>query len=1036
MADVEKNESDTTDPVSETLTPLWDALDRLENEWRTDLLGKNVDDASDLLREATDLAVSVIQNPSGDIDDARGALTNRLKGLLDDARLVRLRPSVSFAKSEPETILTSLALPDALDAPLDHAMLLHGGDDALDDRVYKLWRRFAVRVGVAPHRLTNVLNRVRKRPLRDLPVPRRKVRIASISETHLRTGLPMEPALVGGFEVSVLTVQSLKKLWDVFVQEYTALDEREADCDAIEAVCEEALTQLVTCGEAADKEIQACFESVRTTLRTSLDRIDAPWEVYVRAARLYFGKLRIEKRYQRLEKEWESLYSGMLGSFDLGLEIASFEYQATEFAEQVETLVSAHVTQAMLKPLSWMKEACEANAVDARKLFDDVKEDAQGQELKAFGKAAERVQTQLDALITQLSTGYTVHTMQHIDRGRTAAQGRGDLAFMSDATNLLMRQVGGDCDFWVGEQPTWAVGEPPPDVETLRVPVRELIRPLVERNVQPELDTLRQELVDLFVHTQNVLREVWKVIRFNVESGIAEMETGEADHVQLINTAEEIAVGGIERAGARVSDLMEEVETQTQEMVGRIEVLIKNTIEKVEETLQPGSELDVRLRKFTRLARSRAEGYAEFGEGIGAAFYSRWKRVRKVVASTGGQWIGYLRSGLGLAPVAQQEAHETIDEADLGTVSLDRFPPIYRRLYRMEPLQTDDFLVGRAEELDVMRQALNRWENNRASALALVGEVGTGKTTLLNCATPKIFHRYEVFRFAFEETVTTETALTETLCGMLGQKPVPTLDDLLQVIRGREEACVIVLEHGYELFMRRIGGLEVIRAFLQFISASSSQVFWCLSMTESAWRYLDAVVQISEYFPFVIETRNMPANDLLQAVLARHEVSGYGLHFLPSDAPSVARRLKKTNDESEQQQILRDVFFDQLADASKGNVQIALFYWLRAIQSIKENVVYIEPLKPLRFAFLNTLNPDKLFTLAAILQHGTLTVEEHVSIFRSSPMVSQGLLDTLAANNLIQIRLGQDPGKPERYAINPVMRRPVVDLLWNRHIFY
>ena len=1031
-----KSQDASADSVDDTLMPLWQAVDQLEENWRVNILGQSVDDASDLLREATDMAVAVIENPEGDIDDARGALANRLKALLEDARFVRLRPSVAFARSEPETILTSLALPEALEAPLDTALLTLQPGDPLDDRVYKVWRRFARQVGVAPRRLENVLHRWRKKPERALPLGKRIVRVASVGRTYLQTGLPMEPALIRIFEMSAFTVQSLRQLWQVFLQEYTALDEREADIKALEDVCEQALTVLVERGELAEKEITACFSSLRTILHDSLENIDAPWEVYVRAARLYFGKLRLHKRYASLETDWERLYRGMLGSFDLGLEIASFQYQATEYSEQIQQLVSEHVKSALVTPLVWMRDRCAEDAQAAKKLFVDLKKEIDDQDDVAFAGAVDALQVKLERLVTELSTGYTIHAMQKIDRGRTVAQGRGELDQMADAAGVLMRQVGGDCDFWIGQPPEWAVGDEPPDVETLQVPVRELIRPLVEGEVQTDLDALRQRLADLFVQSQTVLRDVWKVIRFNVESGIGEMEGDLTSRMDVLNLAEEITVGGLERASARVGELVEEAETVLKEMDAGVVAVVHEAIEKVQHSLQPGSELDVRLRKFTRLAKSRAEGYAELGEGVGATVVVWWNNGRKTVVQGGKSVVARLRSLLGIAPIAQLEAQTTIDEADLSMVALEKLPPIYRRLFRLAPLQTDDFLVARADELETMRQALMRWENKRPCALALVGEVGTGKTTLLNCATPKLFYRHEVFRFAFEETVASESDLARVLSTILDMDQTDSLNDVKDRLMAREKPCIVMLEHGYELFMRRIGGLEVVRAFLQLISATSQKVFWCLSMTESAWAYLDAVVEIAEYFPYVIETRNMPADELAQAIMARHEVSGYGLHFLASDAPSVVRRLKKVSDERDQQEVLRDMFFDSLADASKGNVQIGLFYWLRSIQEIKDDVVVVKVLKPLRFAFLNTLNADKLFTLAAILQHGTLTVSEHVSIFRSSPTVSQGVLETLAATNLIQIRPNVEPHAEVRYAINPVMRRPVVDLLWNRHIFY
>ncbi|MGA1622454.1 MAG: hypothetical protein ACO36E_06970, partial [Synechocystis sp.] len=552
MNDTTQNDI-TIDSIDSALTPIWQAIDRLEAEWHEKSLAQIVDDASDLLREATDMAVEVIQNPTGDIDDARGALTNRLKGFLDDARFVRLRPSVAFVRADPETVLTSLALPEALIAPLDRTLLVTQNGDALDDRIYKLWRRFTLQVRWMPRRLGNVVRRWRDRPERALPVQLRTIWLGSIGQTHLLTGLQMEAALVHRFEISAITVQALRRLWDVFLKEYTG--DQEADHQVLEQVCEEALMALVARGELAEKEMAACFGTLRTALRNSIDRIDAPWHVYTRAFRLYFGKIRLQKRYGSLEKDWERLYRGMLGSFDLGLEIVSFEYEATEYVEDIRERVSHHVERTLVTPLTWMEESCLNDSKEAQNLFHATKKDVEDQDATLFAQAIETLQDQLEALVTNLSTGYTVHTMQQIDRGRTVSHGREDLALFAEASVNLMRQVGGDCDFWVGEPPQWSVGEPPPESETLRVPVRELVRPLVEKEVQPELDALRQRLADLYVHAQNVLQDIWKVIRFNVASGIAEMDSDATDRRQVLNTAEEIVVGGLSRAGARVTDL-------------------------------------------------------------------------------------------------------------------------------------------------------------------------------------------------------------------------------------------------------------------------------------------------------------------------------------------------------------------------------------------------------------------------------------------------------------------------------------------------
>ena len=150
----------------------------------------------------------------------------------------------------------------------------------------------------------------------------------------------------------------------------------------------------------------------------------------------------------------------------------------------------------------------------------------EGLEPKALARAIDDLQEQLEKQVNALSSGYFLSTMSPIDRGRVAVQGRGEHVLVANASTHLMRQVGGDCDFWVGEPPAWTLGDSPPAREILKVPVRELVRPLVENEVQPELSDLQKRLGNLFVSTQAALRDVWKVIRFNVESGIAELEYG------------------------------------------------------------------------------------------------------------------------------------------------------------------------------------------------------------------------------------------------------------------------------------------------------------------------------------------------------------------------------------------------------------------------------------------------------------------------------------------------------------------------------
>ncbi len=274
--------------------------------------------------------------------------------------------------------------------------------------------------------------------------------------------------------------------------------------------------------------------------------------------------------------------------------------------------------------------------------------------------------------------------------------------------------------------------------------------------------------------------------------------------------------------------------------------------------------------------------------------------------------------------------------------------------------------------------------------------------------------------------------------------PEASLAELEKKVLQFEEPRVFILEHAHHLFLRTIGGFEGLRAFLLFLAATSERVLWVLSMNEYTWRYLDPIVHISDYFPFQIETTNMSGPELEKTIMARHGLSGYRLRFRKGEALSrtLGRQLKKAPGEREEQAVLRKAFFEKLNSVSKGNVQIGLFYWLRSIENLDGDIMEIAPLEPLRFDFLSHLSVDKLFTLAAIVLHGTLNVDEHARVFHTSQTQSRLMLESLVSRNVIQSYVPEEPPgeltSPRRvdYILNPVMRRPIIDLLYSRNIFY
>lgn len=992
-----------------------EGFEKLKTTWM-EMLRNSADDARTLVEDAT----ALIQNALAEADGFHGGLSNALKTMLDDGRFARLMPS---GTAEMRVLQDRIAwmlqhLPKTALIQADDSVLAGLSGDAVLTRVHKAVRRTGHRLRVIPRRIGNAWRAFRGRE--PIPFPAVSVRVSahSLVRFYLSGELShVADAWLGHrHAISVLAGEGLRRLW------VAVLQGGDHPATSVRGVCEEVLVALSSQQRLAEEILLTGCKNCESAFVQSLERIFPPGSAAIRDAKGTWMAWRSARARRRQTRQWEIFYRGTVGSFDLGLEIVSFKAQTSGFRHRLKGAMDAQVRESLREPLDRMSKRCFDEAEALRGLFAS----ASAQETGSL----DTLQDEIEQRIADFSSDYIAHVLKPVENGQAGGPA---VVLLGDASEQMARHVGGDCEIWVGEAPAWQPGEPPPDAEILRVPVRDLIGPHLEF-LDGECQALRRDLNGVHGGVHDAVVDIWKAVRFNAETAIAELQAA-TDWREAIRIAEEMTLGSLARAATGVRVLAAEAERQVGALQDRMASGLETIAKKAEKSLQPGGEMDVHLRRYARLARLQAKGYVRLGAGYRAALMARlrlwyahakdpvlfaWDRLRRL---------------LGLASVVAQEVHESIDAADLVTVHMDRFPPIYQRLFRMVPLQTDDLLVARQTELELMETALVRWENNRPSALALVGEVGSGKTSLLNCAIPRVFSAYPVYRHAFGETVNTEADLATALCAVFDLPATCVADEVRDALLAHPEPCVFLLEHGYELFMRRIGGLDVIRVFLRLVLTTSPKVFWGFSITESAWRYLDAVVQISNYFPFVIETRNMTSEELEAAVMARHELSGYALDFLPGASRQVLRRLQKVGDERVRQAMLRRIFFQNLAEASKGNVQIALFYWLKSIQDITHDAMRIAPMRALRFDFLNGLDMNSLFALAAFLQHGTLTVREHMEIFNVSQMSSQSVLDVLVTRNVIHLCPVQKEGDL-RYVINPVMRHAVIDVLWNRNIFY
>jgi hypothetical protein len=238
--------------------------------------------------------------------------------------------------------------------------------------------------------------------------------------------------------------------------------------------------------------------------------------------------------------------------------------------------------------------------------------------------------------------------------------------------------------------------------------------------------------------------------------------------------------------------------------------------------------------RLTTLAKASQRRGFRVGARAVASFHTvvraSARGIRKLFVET---YRAALRQmGLLAPPPAKRETVEQMPALSsilLVTVGERELPAIYRRLFRLAPVEDPRFLIGRREELAGIDDAIGRWLNGQSAAVIVIGARGSGKTSLLNCAVQRFAPELETIRGQFSDRLVTGSEMEASLCQIL---QVPAGEDLAAFLRERNR--VVIIEEFERTFLRSIDGLGSVQRFIDLMQSTSIHVLWIVSTNEAS----------------------------------------------------------------------------------------------------------------------------------------------------------------------------------------------------------
>ncbi|MFZ3382768.1 MAG: hypothetical protein WA144_02465, partial [Candidatus Methanoperedens sp.] len=289
--------------------------------------------------------------------------------------------------------------------------------------------------------------------------------------------------------------------------------------------------------------------------------------------------------------------------------------------------------------------------------------------------------------------------------------------------------------------------------------------------------------------------------------------------------------------------------------------------------------------------------------------------------------------------------------------------------------ETSSDIIGFQEEIAKIQTAICDFESGRNLNVAIISEPFAGRTTLINEV--EKMNSQKVTRFSFSSIVKNK-------------------DDIIPPDQSKR---IILIEDCQFLYMRKIGGFNILDDFLSLIS--NPDILFITTWNIYTWKYLDEVMKIGKFFPVQIFIPKLTSSQIKDLILSGYKTDEikfiddvefekekmisfkkYPVLIKPLKKPLNIPYLKinysiiKVALSKKEERIgIEDLIFEKIHHVSNGNPGVAKIIWQRSIE-----YPTIKPSKIKDDSFNIELDYNESFVLNIILSMKSIHNEELAQI--------------------------------------------------------
>jgi len=494
-----------------------------------------------------------------------------------------------------------------------------------------------------------------------------------------------------------------------------------------------------------------------------------------------------------------------------------------------------------------------------------------------------------------------------------------------------------------------------------------------------------------------------------------------------------VLLEGLDRAEDKLTYIIEQVGSLENNSFTQLEEKYQSFVTRMDALIESNKILQVRLT----LMKARAHGgIRDFLKIVGKKALRQFRIARYVMVPIfrkGWRALSRIMRIITVKARLKEEPHgsgESINAYLRKTKNaIDGLPAVYQRLFNFSPLENDKFMVSREKELNKIENSFKGWRQGQTGMAALVGERGSGRSTLINLAMSGFFKDENVKKIQSVNSLTNFDDMRIFLEQAFDVKPGKSMGELEDRISELENDRVIILEDFHRLFLKTAMGLRIFSRLLLFAARTQHNTFWLISCDNYAWLYLDKVLNLRRFFAGIIQLPGLTNEEIEKVITVRHRISGIPLEFTESEEISTSRKYKLLHRQTQRKELTRKRFFKNLHTSSGGNVSVAMVLWLTAIENQENKNFKLAENFTANPRMLNSLIDSELFVITAIIQHEALSVEQLSQLLNVPRDAALLLLTGLHNRHIIEI-------DGEQYKLHFFLYRPMTQLLYDKRFLH